>query len=215
MSVTRVLLAEDHKIVRAGIKALLQNLGWVEVIGEAADGYEAVELANLHRPDVVLMDITMPRLNGLEAIQAIKQVPEVQVIILSMHTSKEYVLQALRAGATGYVIKDADIEELEFAIKAVSKNQLYLSPTVSKHLIADYLWRVGEPTSFERLTPRQRQILQLIAEGSTTKQIAETLQISLKTAETHRSQLMEHLDIHDIAGLVRYAVRMGLVSSDE
>jgi len=211
----QVLLVEDHKIVRAGIRALLQKLNWLEVMGEASDGYEALELIKLRKPDIILMDIAMPRLNGLEALKAIKQVADVQIIMLSMHTSKEYVLQALRAGATGYVIKDADMEELEFAIKAVSQNQLYLSPAISKHLVADYLWRVGEPTSFEKLTTRQRQILQLIAEGSTTKRIAETLQISLKTAETHRMQLMEHLDIHDIAGLVRYAVRMGLVNPNE
>ncbi len=214
MTKIRVILVEDHHLVRAGIRALLQSIAWIEVVAEAADGQQAIELITTHQPDIVLMDITLPRLNGLEAVQAIKDFPNVRVIMLSMHTSKEYVWQALRAGAAGYVIKDADIDELEFAMKSVAQGQLYLSPTISKHIVSDYLWRSGEPTAFERLTPRQRQILQLIAEGYTTKQIAESLQIGIKTAETHRTQLMQQLDIHDVAGLVRYAMRMGLVSTD-
>lgn len=214
MNTTRILLAEDHNLVRAGLRALLQNLTWIEVVAEASDGQEALELIKTLLPDIVLMDITMPRLNGLEATRAVKQFPTVNVIILSMHTTKEYVRQALRAGAKGYLIKDAGVEELEFAIKAVLQGQLYLSPAISKHVINDYLWGLDEPTSFERLTPRQHQILQLVAEGYTTRQIAENLQIGVKTVETHRTQLMQQLDIHDITGLVRYAVKMGLVSSD-
>ncbi|HEX2916678.1 MAG TPA: response regulator transcription factor [Chloroflexia bacterium] len=215
MNTIQVLLAEDHNLVRAGIRSLLEKITWVKVVAEADDGQEAVELVQQYQPDIVLMDITMPRLNGLEALRIIKQNPNIKVVILSMHTSKEYVWQALRLGATGYVIKDADIEELEFALKAVVQGQLYLSPPVSKHLVNDYLWRVGEPSSFEQLKPRQRQILQLIAEGRTTKQIAEELNIGVKTAETHRMQLMQQLDIHDVTGLVRYAIKMGLVSPDD
>lgn len=211
----RVLLAEDHTLVRAGIKALLQGLNWVEVVAEAENGHEALRLAEQHQLDVVLMDITMPGMNGLEALRLMKQnYPGVRIIMLSMHTSEEYVLQALRAGATGYLLKDAGIAELELAIKSVSMGQSYLSPMVSKHVIGNYIQRLGgETNSLERLTPRQRQILQLIAEGYTTRQVADKLNISVKTVETHRSQLMHHLDIHDITGLVRYAIRMGLVST--
>jgi DNA-binding NarL/FixJ family response regulator len=210
----RILLAEDHTLVRAGIKALLQNLNWVEVVAEAGDGQEAIKQIEQHQPDIALMDITMPNMNGLEALRIMKQnFPNVRIIMLSMHASEEYVLQALRAGATGYLLKDAGIGELELAIRSVSLGQSYLSPVVSKHVIGNYIQRTGgETSSLERLTVRQRQILQLIAEGCTTRQVADKLNISIKTVETHRAQLMHHLDIHDITGLVRYAIRMGLVS---
>lgn len=211
----RILLAEDHTLVRAGIRALLQNLSWVEVVAEAGDGQEAIKQIEQHQPDIALMDITMPNMNGLEALRIMKQnFPNVRIIMLSMHTSEEYVLQALRAGAAGYLLKDAGIGELELAIRSVSLGQSYLSPVVSKHVIGNYIQRTGgETSSLERLTVRQRQILQLIAEGCTTRQVADKLNISVKTVETHRAQLMHHLDIHDITGLVRYAIRMGLVSS--
>jgi DNA-binding NarL/FixJ family response regulator len=215
MTKVRVLLAEDHKLVRAGIKALLQGIPWVEVVAEAANGQEAIDLATSYQPDIVLMDISMPKLNGLEAIQMIKKLPDIQVIVLSMHTNKEYVWQALRAGASGYVIKDADVDELEFAIRMVKQEQVYLSPQISKQVVQQYLGRPDELTDFERLTPRQRQILQLVAEGYTTKQIAEELHLGVKTVETHRTQLMQQLDIHDVTGLVRYAIRMGLVNLEE
>ncbi len=211
----RVFLAEDHNLVRAGIRSLLEDLPWVQVVAEAGEGREALRLIEQHQPDIVLLDISMPGMNGLEAARAIRQFPNIRVIMLSMHASEEYVWQALRAGATGYLLKDAGTAELELAIRSVSMGQSYLSPAVSKHVIGDYIQRVGgEPSSLERLTPRQRQILQLIAEGHTTKQIAENLNISVKTAETHRAQLMNQLSIHDVTGLVRYAIRMGLVSSD-
>lgn len=213
----RILLAEDHTIVRAGIRALLQNLEGVVVVAEAGDGEEAIQLVKSHAPHIVLMDIGMAKLNGLEATSRIAtEFPAVRVIILSMYASEEYVLQALRAGAVGYLLKDAGTTELELAIRAVAREETYLSPAVSKHVVADYVRRIGgEPSSLERLTRRQREILQLIAEGHSTQEIAQKLSISVKTVETHRSQLMERLDIHDVASLVRYAIRMGLITPNE
>ncbi|MDR3573080.1 MAG: response regulator transcription factor [Anaerolineaceae bacterium] len=224
MSVIRVLLADDHNLVRAGIRSLIQELSGIEVIAEASDGREALSLIEIHRPDVVLMDIAMAGLNGLEATaRVVRDFPEVRVIMLSMHANEEYVWQALRSGAAGYMLKDAGTSELELAIKAVARGETYLSPPISKHVIEDYIQRVGgEPDKeksegplSDRLTQRQREILQLIAEGHTTQAIAQELNISVKTVETHRMQLMERLDIHDIAGLVRYAIRIGLVRPDE
>ena len=217
MKPIRILLADDHTLVRAGICSLIKNMEGTEVIAEAGDGREALRLVRTHRPDVVLMDVAMPGLNGLEATARIaKKFPHVRVIILSMHINEEYVLQALRAGAAGYLVKGADAAELEIAIRAVARGETYLSPTVSKHVVTDYIQRIsGETTSLELLTPRQREVLQLIAEGYSTKKIARTLKISVKTVETHRMQLMERLDIHDIAGLVRYAIRVGLVKPDQ
>jgi len=217
MKPIRILLADDHTLVRAGICSLIKNMEGTEVIAEAGDGREALRLVRTHRPDVVLMDVAMPGLNGLEATARIaKKFPHVRVIILSMHINEEYVLQALRAGAAGYLVKGADAAELEIAIRAVARGETYLSPTVSKHVVTDYIQRIsGETTSLELLTPRQREVLQLIAEGYSTKKIASTLKISVKTVETHRMQLMERLDIHDIAGLVRYAIRIGLVKPDQ
>ncbi len=217
MKPTRILLVDDHTLVRAGIHSLLKNIEGIEVVAEAGDGREALSLVRTHRPDVVLMDIAMPGLNGLEATARIaKKFPQVRVIILSMHVNEEYIIQALRAGAMGYMVKGADTSELEIAIKAVTRGETYLSPGVSKHVVTDYIQRIsGEVTSVELLTPRQREILQLIAEGYSTKKIAQTLRISVKTVETHRMQLMERLEIHDIAGLVRYAIRVGLVKPDQ
>lgn len=216
MSPIRVLLADDHALVRAGIRALVQNLAGVEVVAEAADGREALHLVKVHQPDVVLLDISMPGLNGLEAARRLaREYPQVRVLMLSGHASEEYVCQALRAGAAGFLLKDAGLAELELALRAAAQGHTYLSPAVSKHVIGDYVRRVGgEAGALDFLTPRQREILQLIAEGHTTKAIARTLHISAKTVETHRMQLMERLDIHDIAGLVRYAVRVGLVLPD-
>lgn len=218
MRIVKVLLAEDHGLVRAGIRSLLQKLSWLEVVGEASNGREALALIRSHHPDVVLMDIAMPELNGLEAAARIrKEHPNTRIIILSMHASEEYVLQALRAGANGYLLKDASTAELELAIQAVVKGENYLSPVVSKHVVSGYVRRVGgeSGSSTEPLTPRQREILQLIAEGNSTKQIASKLNISIKTVETHRTQLMDRLKIHDIPGLVRYAIRIGLVNSEQ
>ena len=216
MTPIRVVLADDHTLVRAGIRALLEKLPDVHVVAEASDGREAVHLVTTTQPDVVLMDIAMPGLNGLEATRRlVKEFPAIRVLILSMHKNEEYVWQALRAGAVGYLLKDADLAELALAITAVTRGETYLSPPISKHVIREYVQRVGgEETGLEQLTPRQREILQLIAEGHTTKMIAQRLGLSVKTVETHRVQMMERLDIHDIAGLVRYAIRMGVVLPD-
>jgi len=216
MSPIRVLLAEDHTLVRAGIRALLEGLAGVQVVAEAGDGREALQLVAAHQPDLVLMDIAMAGLNGLEATgRIVKEFPHVRVIILSMHANEEYVLQALRAGAAGYLLKDAGTAELELAVRAAARGEIYLSPAVSRHVIADYMRRAGsELTLLDQLTPRQREILQLIAEGRTTREIANILQVSVKTVETHRAQLMERLDIHDVAGLVRFAIRVGLVNNE-
>jgi DNA-binding NarL/FixJ family response regulator len=213
MKSIRILLADDHTLVRAGISSLIQSLPGVQVVAEAGDGREALSLIEMHQPDVALLDIAMPGLNGLEvAAQVANNFPFVRVLILSMHATEEYVLRALRAGAAGYLLKDADTAELELAIKAVTSGETYLSPAVSKH-VTEYVRRIGEGehSTLERLTPRQREVLQLVAEGHTTQEIARMMNLSVKTVETHRTQLMERLDIHDIAGLVRYAVREGLV----
>ena len=213
MTPTRVLLADDHALVRAGIRSLLSTVPGVEVVAEAGTGQEAVALAEKLRPHVVLMDIAMHNLNGLDATaRIVKRHPETRVIIVSMHASEEYALEALRAGASGYVLKDADLMELEQAIGAVTRGDTYLSPAISRHVIADYRRRVTEQSEpVDRLTPRQREVLQRIAEGLSTKEIAFKLSLSVKTVETHRAQLMERLNIHDVAGLVRFAVRVGLV----
>lgn len=217
MKKIRVLLAEDFTLVRAGIRSLLESLSDIEVVAEAGDGREALQLAKRHRPDVVLMDIAMAGMNGLEAAARImKDSPEIRVMILSMHANEEYVWQALRAGVAGYLLKGASPAELELAVKAVARGAIYLTPAVSKQVVASYIQRVGGGAGvLEQLTPRQREILQLIAEGRTTKAIGDILSISVKTVETHRAQLMERLDIHDVAGLVRYAIRVGLISSDK
>ncbi len=213
----RVLLAEDHTLVRAGIRALLESLGSVEVIAEAADGREALRLAQAHAPDILLMDITMKEMNGLEATARLAtEHPATRVIILSMHADPIYVRQALQAGATGYLLKGADVAELELALKAVARGDTYLSPSVSKGLVGGLLsGKAPAANPLDELTPRQRETLQLIAEGKTTKEIASRLNLSIKTIETHRAQLMERLDIHEVAGLVKFAIRAGLVQADE
>ncbi|MEY2532051.1 MAG: hypothetical protein QOI96_2136 [Verrucomicrobiota bacterium] len=214
MNVTRVLLADDHALVRAGIRALIEKIPNVEVVGEASTGRDALELVKSKLPNLVLMDIAMAELGGLEALPRItKDFPGVKVVILSAHANEEYVIRALRSGAAGYMLKDAATAELELAIRSVAEDKTYLSPSISRTVINDYLQRVGGPISpLEQLTPRQREILQLVAEGKNTKEIASDLDVSVKTVESHRLQLMERLNIHDIAGLVRYAIRSGLVS---
>lgn len=217
MKPIRIVLADDHGLVRAGLRVLLQGIDGVEVVAEAGNGREALALVKQHRPDILLTDIGMPELNGLDLTgQVARAFAEVRVVILSVHAAKEYVWQALRAGAAGYLLKDATTAELELALRAVARGETYLTPAVSKHIVADYIQRAGsEVGSLELLTARQREILQLVAEGFTTKQIAEKLFLSAKTVEKHRAQLMERLDIHDVAGLVRYALRVGLVQPEQ
>lgn len=212
----RVLVADDHKLFRAGIRALLQTLDDIEVVAEAGDGRDALRLAAAHRPDVVLMDIVMPNLNGLDAAARIAHAyPHTRVIMLSMSADEDSVLKTLRAGAVGYLVKTADPAELELAIRAAMRGEKFLSSAVSEHVVSVCLNRLDkEQTSLERLTPRQREVLQLVAEGHTTKDIAKRLEISTKTAEAYRGELMRALDIHDIASLTRYAIRAGLVSLD-
>ena len=216
MNLTRVLLADDHALVRAGIRALLEKIPGVEVVGEAATGREALELVRSKLPNIVLMDIAMTELGGLEALPRVtKDFPSVKVIILSAHASEEYVIRALREGASGYMLKDSATSELELAIKSVIQGKIYLSPSISRTVIDAYLQRVsGAVSPLEQLTSRQREILQLIAEGKNAKAIAADLDVSIKTVESHRLQLMDRLNIHDVAGLVRYAIRNGLVSAE-
>jgi DNA-binding NarL/FixJ family response regulator len=211
----RVLLADDHALFRAGVRKLLQSFPGLEVVGEAADGYEALQLSGAHRPDVLLMDIGMPGLNGVEAAARLtRESTRPRVVILSMHTGEEHVLRAIRAGAAGYLLKDASPAELESAVRTVARGDIYLSPAVSRYVVDDYLRRAaGDSSPLDRLTARQREVLQLIAEGNTTKAIAARLGLSVKTVETHRAQLMERLDTHDIPALVRLAVRLGVVES--
>src|SRR5262249_50286264 len=199
------------------IRALLTGIAGIEVVGEAQNGHEIIELVDKLRPRLVLMDIGMPGLNGLEATaRIVKSHPSTAVIILSMHAGEEHALQALKAGASGSLLKDADLAELELGISAVSRGETYLSPVVSKHLVADYRRRAAgqqeQPDPLERLSSRHREVLQLIAEGNTTKAIAAKLKLSVKTIETHRAQLMDRLDIHDVAGLRRLAHPRGATS---
>jgi DNA-binding NarL/FixJ family response regulator len=216
MTTLRILIADDHSLVRAGFRSLLEKLPGCTVVAEVGDGREALRLIAQLQPDVVLMDVKMPTLNGLEATARIsRDHPNVRVVILSMYTNEEYVLQALRAGAVAYLLKDAATTELQLAIHAAVRGEMYLSPSISKRVLQDYIQLVGSSGGMlDALTPRQREVLQLIAEGRTMKEIALVLQISVKTAESHRTQLMERLDIHDVTGLVRFAIRTGLVTPE-
>lgn len=210
----RLVLADDHVLVRAGLRKLLESMPDLDVVGEAGDGLAVLALVEQLQPDLVLLDIAMPKLNGLEAtFRLLKAWPALRVLILSMHQNEEYVRQALRHGAAGYLLKDAAPTELDLAINAIRRGETYLSPAVTRGVLADYVQRLRSDESPDgQLTPRQREVLQLIAEGLSTKEIARRLGLSIKTVETHRSQLMKQLDIHEVAGLVRYALRAGLIS---
>jgi len=212
----RILLADDHALVRAGIRALIEAIEGTTIVAETSNGREAVALAKAHTPDVVVMDISMPELNGIEATQQIREaVPRSRVLILSMHTTDDFVRRALKAGASGYLVKDSAPLELRMALEAVMRNEVYLSPRVSRGVVTRMVdGSPGGESSLDALTPRQREILQLIAEGKSTKEIAFVLEVSVKTVESHRAALMERLDIRDVAGLVLYAVRHNLVSTD-
>jgi DNA-binding NarL/FixJ family response regulator len=219
MAPIRVLLADDHALVRAGISALLLRIPDLTIIAEADDGRQALQLIAAYHPDIALLDISMPELNGLEVAERIThEFPATRVIMLSMHVTSDYVLRAMRVGASGYLLKGAQLGELELAITSVARGETYLSPAAAKHVIDSYRDQASGAAraadAQERLTARQREILQLVAEGRTTKDIAQLLTLSAKTVEMHRAQLMERLDIHDVAGLVRYAIRTGIISSD-
>ena len=212
----RLLIADDHTLFREGVRSLLSRIPDVVIVAETGDGRDALELIDRHRPDVALLDITMSGLNGLEvATRTARTSPKTQVVILSMHANEAYVAQALRAGVAGYLLKDAAATELESALRAVMRGETYLSPAISRHVVEGFLGRArpeGDPLA--ALTARQREILQLIAEGKSTKEIAAALEVGVKTVETHRAHLMQRLDIHDVAGLVRFAIRSGLVSPE-
>jgi len=214
---TRIFLADDHKIMREGLRALLEKQDGIEVVAEAEDGRTAVRLVRELLPDVVIMDVSMPDLNGIEATrQIVAQSPHVKVLALSMHSHKRFVEEMLRAGASGYLVKDCDIEELVSAIRAVMVNQVYLSPRVAAPIIEDYVSTspAAGTSAPSVLTPREREVLQLLAEGKRTKDVASTLHVSVKTVETHRRQIMRKLDIHSLAELVKYALREGLTSPE-
>jgi DNA-binding NarL/FixJ family response regulator len=205
----RVLVADDHTVVRQGLKSLLAREGF-SIVGEASDGREALNLVDELRPDVALLDLAMPNLNGLDAAREIQRsAPSSKVIILTQHSEEPYVLEALRAGIHGYVLKSQTVSDLVQAIRDVYRGKLYISPAISEVVVGAYRGQASLPSDL--LTTREREVLQLVAEGKSTKKIAEILGIAQKTAESHRSHLMVKLDIHEVAGLVRYAVRHGMI----
>ncbi len=219
MKSIRVLLADDHNLVRAGIKSLLEDSNNVIVVGEAANGRDAVVLTGQLSPDIVFLDIAMPELNGLDAAARIKkEYPSVWIVILSMHTDEEYVIQAIKSGASGYLLKDSAPGELRIAVDSIMNGEIYISPSIPREIINAYLSRQKKSQQLEEiefsrevLTSRQKEVLQLIAEGNSTREIAGKLFVSVKTVETHRAHIMEKLGIYDIAGLVKYAIKTGLI----
>ena len=215
MTKIHILLADDHTILRAGLKMMLNAQPDMEVVGEAPDGRQAIAETQRLQPDIILMDITMPEMNGIEATRHIKKlVPESKILILTMHEHDEYVFQALRAGASGYMLKEAADTELISALHVIQSGQFYLSPVAQSVLVGDYLQRVRigeEKDSYSSLTEREREILKLIAEGYTNTQVAERLVISPKTVDTHRTHIMDKLNLHSRAELVKYAMRRGLL----
>jgi len=218
MSRIKVLLAEDHTIVRKGIRSLLDDQPNIEVIGEAEDGREAIEKVEKLAPDIILMDNTMPILNGLEATRQIKKrFPEIKILILTMHTNEEYILQFLRVGASGYLVKQTAPTELVSAIEAVYRGDSFLSPSISRTIIDEYLRHAeatGKWDSYDSLTDREREVLQLLAEGYSTKEIADHLHISAKTVGVHKINLMHKLNLHSQSELTKYAIRKGIISLD-
>ncbi len=217
MTTLRVLLVEDHAIVRQGVRALLDEESDISIVGEAGDGSEGLALAQKLRPDIVLMDLSLPGLGGIEATRQIRELlPDIRVLVLSMHDNEEYVFRALRSGASGYVLKQSTSTELVLALRAVAAGSTFLSPSISQILISDYVRRAESQESdgeiLGLLTPREREVLQLIARGLSNRQIAERLHISVKTVETHRGNMMQKLDVHDRAGLIKFAIDSGLIS---
>jgi len=211
----RIMLADDHRMFRQGLRTLLDSRDDMDVVGEASDGREAVEMAAQLSPEVIIMDVSMPGLNGVEATRKIMvEHPGTKIIGLSMHTDRRYTSELLKAGASGYLPKDGAFEELEQAVRAVMSGEVYLSPRIAAGLVDDYVRqpRDAAPSVFERLTAREREVLQLMAEGQATKEIAATLHVSVKTVETHRRQIMEKLNIYSVAELTKYAIREGLTS---
>ena len=219
MSIIKVLLAEDHTIVRKGIRSLLDGEADIEVVGEADNGREAIAGVEALQPDIVLMDHTMPILNGLEATrQIVKRFPAVKVLILTMHTNEEYIFEFLQAGASGYLVKQTAPTELVTAIHAVYRGDSFLSPSISKTVISGFVRQseaLGGEDGYDLLTDREHEILQLITEGYSTKEVAEQLHISAKTVATHKVHIMEKLNIHSMTELVKYAIRKGVISLEQ
>jgi two-component system response regulator NreC len=214
----KILVADDHKIVRDGLRTLIEKENGMEVIAEAEDGRSAVKQAKKLLPDIVIMDITMPDLNGIDATRAIfEETPEVKVIALSMHSDRRFVSGMLEAGASAYLLKDSAFEELATAIRTVVANQIYLSPKIADIVVRRFVSKSAstERSAFTELTKREREVLQLLAEGVSTKKIAGRLNLSVKTVETHRANIMDKLDIHTISELVKYAIREGLTSLEK
>ena len=212
---TRVLIADDHKILREGLRHIIQNDLHCEVAGLATNGRNAIALASELQPDLILMDISMPDLNGVEATQQILSIsPRIKIIALSMHTNKEFVSKMLKAGASGYLLKDCAVDELGDAIRCVLSNKIYISPDIAGVVVEDYLRHLEEPTGkpLSKLTPKEREVLQLIAEGKSTKEVSAILNTSISTVETHRQHIMEKLKIRTVAELTKYAIREGLTS---
>ncbi len=217
MKKIRILLADDHRLFREGLRAILEQLPEFEIVGEANDGHEALAMAGKFTPDIILLDISMPNLNGIEVARRIAEVsPVTKVIILSMHLDQHYVTESLKAGARGYILKDSAVDELTTAIKNVIGGEIFLGNRVTGVVVSDYVGLAkGKPASaFSILSGREIEVLQLIAEGRSTKEIAADLNVSVKTIETHRKQIMDKLDIHSIAELTRYAIREGIISLD-
>lgn len=213
----KVLIAEDHGVVRQGLRALIEEEPGIEVVGEAEDGLEVMELAEQSLPDVILMDITMPNLNGVEATRFIlENHPSIRIIALSVHFDKHFVMEMLRAGASGYVLKSYLFDEVLRALKTVAAGQHYLSPKITEVVLDDYIPLISktEESSKEHLTSRERQVVQLLAEGKTTKQIARQLHVSPKTVDSNRRQVMKKLGISSVAELTKYAIREGLTSAE-
>ena len=216
MSRIKLLLADDHAVIRAGLRLVLERQTDFQVLGEAADGREAVSKAAELHPDVAVLDLAMPNLNGIEATRQIcSSIPNVQVVVLSMHSDEEYVLRALKAGARAYVLKESPETDLISAIRAVHAGKSFFSPAVSRMLVEDYIRQLQDRNledSYDLLTPREREILQLVAEGKSNKDIANTLSLSVYTVETHRSNILEKLNLHTVPELILYAVRKGVIS---
>ncbi len=217
MKKIRVLLVDDHTMFREGVKLLLENTGEVEVVGQAADGNEALELARNLEPDIAIMDISMPDLNGLEATRMIREeLPGVQVLMLTMHGGDGYFFQSLQAGASGYVLKEAASMDLQVAIKAVHRGGVFIYPSIAKGLMKDFLERAAsgeERTTYQTLTPRERDVLALIGEGFTNQEIADRLYLTINTVQTHRTHIMDKLNLHSRAELMKYAIRLGHLRS--
>jgi two-component system, NarL family, response regulator NreC len=212
----RVVVADDHTIIRSGLRMLLEREAGFEVVGEASDGRQAVDLAESLKPDVIMLDIGMPNLNGIEATrQIVQKLPRTRVVVLSMHSDESYVLKALKSGARGYLLKDSAESDILNAIRAVSEGKAYFSPEISKMLVDDYMRQMqqrGVEDSYELLTGREREILQLLAEGKSNKEISSALNLSPYTVETHRSNILQKLNLHSLPELILYAVRKGVIT---